>query len=315
MVTWEHCTASCEISQAVKTGTLWAVSTTVGTPASNPDTNGSLVVYDSDRGSGSDIFWKPVSGGLEVQLQIAGYDRNPSIAGDYIAFEGGATMNSANDLFVYNIAANQLYQITSSALINEQLNDISVLPDGRIRLVWASDEDGFDQRNVNAATIDFAPRSASYKLEEQAFNAGGNPSQGTVLTSTSYRIRLDAIGDAVGGGALTGPSFHVGGGFIAPYPPPGEVQNVRFSGPTSMEWDHEVSVGSYNIYRGTVGSFAGYGTCLQSGLATEAAGIPESPSPGQAFYFLVTAENTINDEGTKGFASSGAMHPNASPCP
>ena len=166
-----------------------------------------------------------------------------------------------------------------------------------------------------AGGISFAQQSASYKLEEWAFNAGGNPSQGILLTSTSYRIRLDAIGDAAGGGALTAPSFHIGGGFIAPYPPPGEVQNLRFSAPTSMEWDQVVSIGSYNIYRGTVGSFAGYGTCLQSGLPTEAASIPASPSPGQAFFFLVTAENTINDEGTKGFASSGAMHPNASPCP
>jgi len=166
-----------------------------------------------------------------------------------------------------------------------------------------------------AGSLSFAQQSASYRLAEQAFNAGGNPSQGTVLTSTSYRIRLDAIGDAVGGGALTAPSFHIGGGFIAPYPPPGEVRNVRFSAPTSMVWDHEVSVGAYNIYRGTVGSFAGYGACFQSDLPTEVATIPGSPSTGQAFYFLVTAENTINDEGTKGFASSGAMRPNASPCP
>ena len=98
-----------------------------------------------------------------------------------------------------------------------------------------------------------AQQSAGYKLKEQVFNAGGNPSQGTVLASAGYRIRLDAIGDVVGGGVLTAPSFHIGGGFIAPYPPPAEVRNARFSALTSMEWDPEVSVGSYNIYRGMVG--------------------------------------------------------------
>lgn len=70
VVTWEHCVTSCAIYQAVKAGAFWAVGTTVGAPANNPDTNGSLVVYDSNRGSGFDIFWKPVAVGAEVALQI-----------------------------------------------------------------------------------------------------------------------------------------------------------------------------------------------------------------------------------------------------
>ena len=37
--------------------------------------------------------------------------------------------------------------------MTEQLNDITVLPDGRIRVVWGSDEDGFDARNIKAATF------------------------------------------------------------------------------------------------------------------------------------------------------------------
>ena len=42
-----------------------------------------------------------------------------------------------------------LYQITDTPLVTEQLNDITVFPDG-IRVVWTTDDDGFDQRNVKA---------------------------------------------------------------------------------------------------------------------------------------------------------------------
>lgn len=159
VVTWEHCATSasnCDIWQAVKSGAGWTVSAAVGstTPEANPDSNGSLVVYDAirwtDRG---DIFWRPVSGGAEVQLLLLSVEANPSIAGNYIAFESRPTLFSTTDIFVYDITTNRLYQITNTPPVNEQLNDITRLPDGRLRVVWASDEDGFDQRNVKAATF------------------------------------------------------------------------------------------------------------------------------------------------------------------
>ena len=106
--------------------------------------NGSQVVYDSNRGSNQDIFWRPVGGGPEVQLQLPGVEGNPSIAGNFIAFESRATFLDAADIFVYDIAGNRLYQITNTALVNEQLNDITLLPNGDLRVVWASDEDGAD---------------------------------------------------------------------------------------------------------------------------------------------------------------------------
>ena len=159
VVTWEQCstsTANCDILQAVKSGAVWSVSAASATanPEANPDSNGSLVVYDSIRGPDrGDIFWSPVGGGAEVQLQLPGVEANPSIAGNFIAFEGRPTLFSTSDIFVYDITTNLLYQITDTLLVTEQLNDITVLPDGRIRVVWGSDEDGFDHRNVHAATF------------------------------------------------------------------------------------------------------------------------------------------------------------------
>lgn len=68
VVTWEHCnisTSNCDIWQAVKNGPVWAVSPASDTAnqENNPDTNGTLVVYDSARAGNPDIFWRPVSGG------------------------------------------------------------------------------------------------------------------------------------------------------------------------------------------------------------------------------------------------------------
>ncbi|MGH8657567.1 MAG: TolB family protein [Gammaproteobacteria bacterium] len=112
-------------------------------PEANPDTNGSLVVYDSVRGSNPDLFWRPVGGGTEVQLEMPGVEANPSIAGNFIAFESRPTLVATSDIYVYDLAANRLYQITNTPLVTEQLNDINVLPDGMIRTVWTGDEDGF----------------------------------------------------------------------------------------------------------------------------------------------------------------------------
>jgi hypothetical protein len=88
---------------------------------------------------------------------MSGFEQNPSMAGNFVAFESRATLFDATDIFVYNITTNLLYQITNTSSITEQLNDITILPDGRIRVVWSSDEDGFDQRNIQSATFSLTP--------------------------------------------------------------------------------------------------------------------------------------------------------------
>src|SRR5437773_3527045 len=120
----------------------------------------------------------------------------------------------------------------------------------------------------------FAQESASYKLKESVFNAGGDPSQGNVLSSTSYRIRLDAVGDSVAQTGLQGPSFHLDAGFVSAYPPPAEITGLRFlADKFTLHWDAEKSVGAYNLYRGLLTALAGgsTGACLQASIAGEAA--------------------------------------------
>jgi hypothetical protein len=158
LVTWEHCATSlvnCDIWQAVRTGLVWSISEVAGTPSpeANPDTNGNLVVYDSQRSPGNpNVFWRAGSA-AEVELELPGLEGNPSIAGHYIAFESRASLVDSADIFVYDMTSNWLYQITNTPLVNEQLNDITLLPNGSLRVVWASDEDGNDQRNIKAATF------------------------------------------------------------------------------------------------------------------------------------------------------------------
>ena len=177
VVVWEHCGASltnCDIYQAVRIGGIWnagVVSDTLS-PEANPDTNGTLVVYDSQRGTNPDIFWRSVAGGAETPLELPGLEGNPSIAGHYIAFEGRASLLDAADIFVYDIVNNLRYQITDTPLVNEQLNDIALLPDGRLRMVWTSDEDGFDTRNIKGATFRLA--ADNHAAIQPPINANGS---------------------------------------------------------------------------------------------------------------------------------------------
>jgi Tol biopolymer transport system component len=159
-VTWERCNptfSNCDIGRVTRdeVWSLWVygdVSVTPN-PEANPDTNGTLVVYDSFRAGNADVFWRPVSSGAEVQLQLAGFEGNPAIAGNFISIESRSTLGGINDLFVYDIVNNLLYQITDTPLVNEQLNDLTILPNCDLRAVWASDEDGANSRNIKAATF------------------------------------------------------------------------------------------------------------------------------------------------------------------
>ena len=163
------------------------------------------------------------------------------------------------------------------------------------------------------AAAAFAQSSANYSIEQGTFNNGGNPSP--ILSSTNYRISLDAIGDGLAQTGLSSASYGMDAGFGPDYRPPGEVQNLRFTSKTAFGWNPEPSVGKYSTYRGSLGSFAGYGTCLHGGLISNADTDTSVPAVGSGYFYLVTARNRIAEEGPKGYNSSGTLDPNSSPCP
>jgi len=162
---------------------------------------------------------------------------------------------------------------------------------------------------VFASSALLAQTSTSYRLDEHVFNSGGVPLGGTLVSSASYSLSLVAIGDAVGGS--DGPSsvsYGVASGFTSGYPAPGEVQGVTFADSTTLTWDEEHSVGNYNLYRGLLSSISGlgYGLCEQQEIVGNSTTDPSPPPSGDGYFFLVTVQNRLDEEGTKGSASDAS---------
>ena len=161
LVVYESCATNCDIRQAAWNGSSWVVSNLTSTAEDehNPDTDGSLIVYDAIRSGEKDIAWQPVGGGAEQRLELPGEQRNPSIRDGVISFESVAVGDTAADLFLYQVATNRLFRITSTPS-DDSLNDVDVLADGRIRLVWSAGEAGL--RDVYGATIELPSAGPTY---------------------------------------------------------------------------------------------------------------------------------------------------------
>jgi hypothetical protein len=202
-VVWEECAGSnCDIVKAVRVAGVWTVSTVTNSSSNeeNPDTDGTWIVYDSNRGTGSDVYFQPVTGGPERQLTIAGEQTNPSISQGVIVFESRITSADPGDILVYVIATNTLYKITSTPAINETLTDVSVLPNGDIRVVWSAQESDY---NVYATT--FTPAGAgdfSFNAITPLAIAAGTSASTTVTVSPvsgfSAAVNLSVSGQPAG---------------------------------------------------------------------------------------------------------------------
>jgi hypothetical protein len=160
LVVWASCVSfECTVMKSVRSGGAWSAPSVVrAAPASNPDTDGTSIVYDS----GGDIYYQPAGGGAEVRLEIDGVERDPSISVGVIVFEGAPTPGTTADLFVYQIATNRVFRITDTPLIDETLNDVTVLDNGDVRVVWAADDDPYVAfaRNIYARTFSLPPVAA-----------------------------------------------------------------------------------------------------------------------------------------------------------
>ena len=87
---------------------------------------------------------------------MAGVQTNPAISAGVVSFESKAdAFLTTTDVFLYVIATNTLFQLTDTPAVNESLNDISLLPSGDVRVVWATDDDAFvgGEHNVYATTV------------------------------------------------------------------------------------------------------------------------------------------------------------------
>ena len=157
-------------------------------------------------------------------------------------------------------------------------------------------------------SVALAQTSTSYRLEEHTLNSGGTPSQGVDLASASFGITLSSIGDTVVATGLSSASFEADVGFDAAYPPPGEVAAacgagqpcLVFTNSETLTWPAEPSAGVYNLYRDDISN--GFGDCEEQDITGTTT--TDTATPTTAFFYLVTVENRLAEEGTKGFQSN-----------
>jgi alpha-tubulin suppressor-like RCC1 family protein len=164
-VVWENCptAGNCDIMKAVRSGGAWTVSTVVNSAVNeeNPDTDGTWIVYDTaSQNVPGTISWRPVAGGSPTQLVMPGAQRHPSISRGVIGFEATLPGATTADVYVYVIATNKLYQVTSTPIASESLNDVSVLDNGDIRVVWTADDGAGGTENIYGIT--FTPDGTPY---------------------------------------------------------------------------------------------------------------------------------------------------------
>ncbi|GAB4367859.1 MAG: hypothetical protein Kow0062_00570 [Acidobacteriota bacterium] len=153
-----------------------------------------------------------------------------------------------------------------------------------------------------------AQQSASWEISDRVINLGGRPQGGTTSGSASFSLTLESLGEPVVGAGLSSASYLLDASFAGTYPAPGEVRGVRFSDATTLGWDAERSAGTYNVYRDALSALTGgsYGTCWQQDIPSPSATDPDPVPAGTGRFYLVTAENRLAEEGTRGRDSAGA---------
>jgi hypothetical protein len=196
-ITWARCatvSAPCDIWSAVRTGTNWTVQqlTSGNGACTHPDTNGQVVVYSCNRGAGDQLYWQLLGGGVEYHLAFNGTASVPSISGQLVSFAGLTAASSFHHIYVLDISSLMLYQITNTPYDNE-LNDISVTPDGTVRVVWQA-----SQADVNVYAYTFSlpvDESAISNLLGQLVTAGCIDNAGIANALTSKLDVAQAASD------------------------------------------------------------------------------------------------------------------------
>jgi hypothetical protein len=111
-------------------------------------------------------------GGSETELQLAGDQQNPSISSGVIAFESHP--GTSWDLYVYIISSNTLLQVTNTPSTDEVLNDVTVLGNGDIRVVWAAAPVGTTDHDILARTFSPPATGVFTAAVQQPINANGS---------------------------------------------------------------------------------------------------------------------------------------------
>ena len=155
----------------------------------------------------------------------------------------------------------------------------------------------------------YAQSSASFEISQSNLNFGGRPGNTAGPgTSASFQLSLDALGGGPNSRPMSSASYGMHAGFVTANAPPGNASGLIWLNKTDMEWNAGNAAVAYNVYRDNLNTLPGlgYGLCFASeisGLGAQDLGIP---TVGNAYFYLVAAENRLGEESSKGSDSAGA---------
>jgi uncharacterized repeat protein (TIGR01451 family) len=202
VVVYERCPntthSSCTVWSATRSNGTWTAqqlpSQTQGAE-SHPDTDGTIITYSSNyltNGTAGDhLLWQPAAGGIEQVLNLAGHAVNPTVSSGIIAFAQSPTV-SGFQIAVYDVANNVLYNLEADLIAagllsqvpgsSSVLDDISVTPDGKIRVVWRTDY-GANTASVFAYTFNIGADLAITKTGPALAAPGSNITYNLTVTN------------------------------------------------------------------------------------------------------------------------------------
>lgn len=142
-VVWETCATTSPLNCDIALATRGAIGvwTTVllsfdGVHQSNPDVDGTWVVYEEVFNGARRIRMRALNGTVDQRLIMPGEQRNPAVSRGFVTFESTPVGSVESDLYLYEIATRRLWQITNTQGADESLNDISVQDDGTVGVVF-----------------------------------------------------------------------------------------------------------------------------------------------------------------------------------
>jgi len=235
-VVWEgdcaNVTGPCSIWKAIRSSAgTWNSQQLVSQAGgqSHPDTDGTIIAYSSAPPDGiggtGHLAWQPVAGGTEQVLNLPGSAIDASVSGRLIAFAYDSTGAGVYQVAVYDTAANVLYNVTGDVLPTgnrRTLNDISVTPDGKVRVVWQVYENDFHlyAYTFNLPVADLAIQKFGFPNtvhvgQDIAYgllvhNLGPNTAN-DVLVTDSLPANTVLVGARPSQGSCTGPAAGSGG--------------------------------------------------------------------------------------------------------
>jgi hypothetical protein len=199
LIVWASCDTvqvhgHCGVRQASWTGSAWVVTslTENGDFHATPDTDGTVIAYSDTRDGETDIYWQPVGGGPEERLELPGVQVGASIRSGVIAFNSAAP-GGINDVYLYQIATNRLFQLTSTPW-REDLADIDALPSGQLRVVWNTDA-GVDNRDIYGATLELPPVGPTYQFGGFASPVDAMPTLNQLKAGAAVPVKFSLSGD------------------------------------------------------------------------------------------------------------------------